>query len=336
MRDEIYTRFESAVDQYASSTIRLQRNQTGMDSLYQLVTALSVFVLIYAAVSYTPLTVAELGTFLFAMFRMSPRISALNNQLYEIQGALPHFVRTRDFIEELDEVREPLGEGESPPEAIERVSFHDVCFSYDEQTILNEVRFEVGRGDFVAFVGPSGAGKSTIVSLLARMYEPDDGSINANGQDIQRFDLTEWRQRLAVVRQDPYIFDDTLEYNLTVGNRDAGTDEIQRVCEIAKVSEFLNSLPDGLQTELGDDGVRLSGGQRQRVAIARALLSDADLLVFDEATSDLDTSLETAVHESIVSEQADKTLIVSPPSSTPTESMRWRTAASPNPATTVN
>jgi subfamily B ATP-binding cassette protein MsbA len=137
------------------------------------------------------------------------------------------------------------------------------------------------------------------VSLLARLYEPDSGEIRANGQPIDAMDIDEWRSRVAVVRQDPFIFNDTLRYNLTIGNRDVSRDELDEVVRIARVDEFFDDLPDGYDTQLGDDGVRLSGGQRQRVALARALLKDADVLVLDEATSDLDSNLEREVQESI-------------------------------------
>jgi subfamily B ATP-binding cassette protein MsbA len=131
------------------------------------------------------------------------------------------------------------------------------------------------------------------------MYEPDEGRITANGRSIGEMDIESWRDHLAVVRQDPYMFDDTLRYNLTLANRDASRDEIDRVSRIAKVDEFIDDLPNGYDTELGDNGVRLSGGQQQRVALARALLADADILILDEATSDLDTHLEQEVQTAI-------------------------------------
>ena len=133
------------------------------------------------------------------------------------------------------------------------------------------------------------------------MYDPDSGEIRANGVPINEYDLDEWREQVAVVRQQPFIFNDTLEANVTVGNRDATRQEVERVCEIAKVDEFLADLPNGYESQLGDDGVRLSGGQRQRVALARALLKDADFLVLDEATRELDSNLEREVQDAIES-----------------------------------
>jgi subfamily B ATP-binding cassette protein MsbA len=215
-----------------------------------------------------------------------------------MEGNLSHLIRTQQFVEELDGRRE--SDGDADPGRVSEIAFDDVRFSYtDDEQVLDGISFSVDRGEFVAFVGQSGAGKSTIVSLLARFYNPDEGEITADGTPIDEFDLQAWRNRIAVVRQQPFIFNDTLEGNVTVGNRDASREAVEEVCAIAKVNEFVDDLPKGYDSELGDDGVRLSGGQRQRVALARALLTDADFLVLDEATSDLDSSLEKEVQASI-------------------------------------
>ncbi|MGQ3414363.1 ABC transporter ATP-binding protein [Natrinema sp. LN54] len=300
LSEELYGDFVDAVEKFTRSQITLRRNEAALNNFYNLTVAVSVFVLIYVAISFASLSFSSLGVFLFAMFQLGPKASMVNQLLYQIENDLPHLIRTQEFIRELEQFEEPTETSRSTPSTVERVEFDDIRFSYDEDTeILRGIDFEVEKGEFVAFVGQSGAGKSTIVSLLARMYEPDSGSVEANGVPIHEMDITEWRERLAVVRQDPYIFGDTLEYNLTIGNRNASRDELDRVCEIAKVDEFFDELPKGYDTLLGDDGVRLSGGQKQRVALARALLKDADLLVLDEATSDLDSNLEQDVQRAI-------------------------------------
>jgi subfamily B ATP-binding cassette protein MsbA len=145
--------------------------------------------------------------------------------------------------------------------------------------------------------------------LLARLYEHDAGEIRANDIPIDEFDIDGWREQLSVVRQSPFIFNDTLRYNLTIGNRDVTDAELDRVCSIARVDEFFEELPNGYDTMLGDDGVRLSGGQKQRVALARALLEDADLLILDEATSDLDSNLEQDVQRAIEAMDRDYAMI---------------------------
>lgn len=310
LTEEIYRDFKAAVDQFYTYSVRKTRNEAAMDNVYQMITALTVFVLIYVALAYAQLRVATLGVFLFAMFRLAPRVSRLNTLTYRTAGNLPHLVRTQRFIDELAAQREPSGGTTSTPTDVRQVSFQNVTFGYGDEVVLRNVSFDVHRGEFLAFVGPSGAGKSTIVSLLARLYDCDDGQVTANGTPIRQFRLAEWRDKISIVRQDPFIFNDSLRYNIALANRDADEAEIREVCAISQVTEFLDDLPDGLDTTLGDDGVRLSGGQRQRVAIARALLKDADVLALDEATSDLDRTLEENIQSNLEASQQDRILLV--------------------------
>ncbi len=300
LSQEVFSSFLGSVRQYASSEIRLSRNEAAIDNLYRLSAAVTLFALIYIGFVFTGLSLGELGIFLIAMFQLAPLVSKLNSYVYKVEGYLSHLVRTHEFLDELQERRED--EGTRSVSEVEEIEFDDVHFSYtDDEQVLRGISFEVDAGEFIAFVGQSGAGKSTIVSLLARLYSPDRGEVRANGIPIDEYDLREWRERIAVVRQQPFIFNDTLENNVTIGNRDATRGDVERVCEIAKVDEFVDDLPNGYDSQLGDNGVRLSGGQRQRIALARALLKDADFLVLDEATSDLDSNLEREVQDAIES-----------------------------------
>ena len=310
LAEELFEDFTDAIEQFTESRIVLRRNEAAINNFYNLVVAVSVFVLIYLALTFANLSVGELGVFLFAMFRLGPKASHVNTLYYRVENNLPHLVRTIQFTDELATYNEPTGSSREVPEEIQEVEFDDVHFSYDdEEEVLRGIDFTVEKGEFVGFVGQSGAGKSTIVSLLARLYPVDHGEIRANGIPIDEMDIAEWRDRLSMVRQDPFIFNDTLRYNLTLGNREVSDKELDRVCSIAKVDEFIDELPDGYDSLLGDDGVRLSGGQQQRVALARALLEDADVLILDEATSDLDSNLEKQVQQAIEEMDRDYAIV---------------------------
>ncbi len=308
--DEVYNDFTTAVDRYTKYKVKLYRNEEALNNFYNLGVAVSVFVLIYFALTLANLSVGALGIFLFAMYQVGPKVSRLNSYYYKIENNLPHLVRTQQFVSKLEARAEESESTRELPSSIEHIEFDDVWFSYDgDEQVLRGIDFEVEKGEFIAFVGQSGAGKSTIVSLLTRLYDHDRGSIQADGIPISEVALNEWRDRIAVVRQSPFIFNDTLRYNLTIGNREATQKEIDQVVEIARVDEFMNELPGGYDTRLGDEGVRLSGGQKQRVSLARALLEDADLLVLDEATSDLDSNLEKEVQAAIEAMDRDYGMI---------------------------
>ncbi|MGM0718679.1 MAG: ABC transporter ATP-binding protein, partial [Halobacteriota archaeon] len=298
--------FSDAMDQFVGSSIRVKRNEALIGNAYNLSIALLIFGLIYAAFVFTSMSFGVLGAFLFVMFKLGPAVSGTNKRFYQLEGMLPHLVRTEEFIDNLQQNPEIEGGDEPVPADPSPVEFQDVSFSYEgTEEVLSDVTFRIDEGEFVAFVGESGAGKSTIASLLVRLYEPDSGRILAAGRPVSEYDIEEWRSRVAYVRQNPFIFNTTLEENLRIANPHASRRELERVCEIAQVMEFVGDLPNGYETELGDDGVRLSGGQRQRVALARALLEDAEILVLDEATSDLDTNIEARVQAGIESMDRD-------------------------------
>jgi subfamily B ATP-binding cassette protein MsbA len=308
LASEVFSDFRDSVERYATSEVSISRNEAAIKNMYELSAAMTLFALIYIGFVFTGLSLGELGVFLIAMFQLAPRVSRLNSLVYKVEGRISHLVRTQRFLDELDSRRED--DGDRSIDEVDDIVFDDVHFSYNgDEQVLDGISFGVEKGEFIAFVGQSGAGKSTIISLVARMYDADRGEIRANGVPIEDYDLEEWRERIAVVRQQPFMFNDTLEANVTVGNRDASRSDVERVCEIAKVDEFLNELPNGYDSQLGDDGVRLSGGQRQRVALARALLKDADFLVLDEATSDLDSNLEREVQDAIEAMDRDYGMI---------------------------
>ena len=308
--DELYENFREHLEQFTDATITLGRNEEIINNVYNLAIALLVFGLIYISLTIANLSLAAMSVFLYAMFQVGPRVSQANKYFYKMEGRLPHLVRTQQFIGDLEANRDLEGGDRSVPVPVTPIEFEDVSFSYDDETpVLEGISFEVGTDEFVAFVGQSGAGKSTIAALFARLYAPDSGTITAAGTPIEEYDIDAWRARIAYVRQDPFIFNDTLRRNVAVANPSATQAEIERACAIAQVTEFVDELPKGYDTTLGDNGVRLSGGQRQRVALARGLLEDADILVLDEATSDLDTSIEQEVQTALQRAGEDRTIV---------------------------
>ena len=176
------------------------------------------------------------------------------------------------------------------------VSFKDVHFSYGEKRkILNGITFTVPAGKKVAVVGASGAGKSTIMKLLFRFYEPSEGQIFIDGQDIKQLSQESLRSHIGIVPQDTVLFNTSLKENIRYGNPNANDDEISQVIKLAHLEAFIEKLPEGLETTVGERGLKLSGGEKQRVAIARALLKGASIMIFDEATSSLDSASEKAI-----------------------------------------
>jgi ATP-binding cassette subfamily B protein len=192
-----------------------------------------------------------------------------------------------------------------------QLRFERLSFGYDpDRLVLQDIDLTVPPCQTLALVGRSGSGKSTLIKLLLRYFRPTTGRILIDGQDIQTLDITGYRKRLAIVHQEVDVFNGTLRENLTYGNPHATDAEVKSACEIARVDEFLSLLTQGLNTVVGERGVRLSGGQRQRLGIARALLVNPDVLIFDEATSSLDYESERAIQLAMAKIQGTRTTVI--------------------------
>ena len=191
------------------------------------------------------------------------------------------------------------------------VRFSDITFGYDaEPPVLHQVDFDIGEGQVVALVGHTGAGKSTISSLLPRYYDPQQGSIQIGGRDIRELPLDYVRGNIATVQQDVFLFHGTVMDNILFGRPEASTEEVERAAQAANAEEFIRDLPGGYDTIVGERGTRLSGGQKQRLAIARALLKDAPILIFDEATSSVDTHTELLIQQAVARLLSHRTTLV--------------------------
>jgi subfamily B ATP-binding cassette protein MsbA len=208
------------------------------------------------------------------------------------------------------EVREAAG-----ARTLERVGgelrFDRVSFTYPTGAeVLREVTLEARPGETVALVGPSGSGKSTILNLIPRFYDVAGGRITLDGSDVREVTLASLRAQIALVTQEPFLFDDTIRANIAYARPEAAQHEIEAAAEAAAAADFIAALPHGYETVVGEAGARLSGGQRQRIAIARAFLKDAPLLLLDEATSALDTESELKVQQALERLMSGRTTVL--------------------------
>jgi ATP-binding cassette, subfamily B, bacterial len=191
------------------------------------------------------------------------------------------------------------------------ISYKNVSFSYDqESSVLQNIDLNIRAGETIAFVGPSGAGKTTLCSLLPRFYEIDGGSITIDGMDIRQITLRSLRSQIGIVQQDVFLFSGTIRENIMYGKLNASEEEIWEAARLAKLEEFIRSQPAGLETVIGERGVKLSGGQKQRLAIARMFLKNPPILILDEATSALDTETEAAIQQSLQELSKGRTTLV--------------------------
>jgi ATP-binding cassette, subfamily B, putative efflux pump len=245
------------------------------------------------------LTLGDLFSFtLFLGFLIAPIVQMANigTQMTEAFAGLDRTAEVLSWQREDDDPRRT----EVMPPVMGHVVFEDVHFAYEEdKPVLKGISFEAEPGTVIALVGSSGSGKTTMAGLAATFLEPDEGRVLVDGVDLREVRLASYRDQLGLVLQDDFLFDGTIKENLLFAQLDATEEDVQEAAEKAHVTEFTDRFPDGLETVIGERGVKLSGGQRQRVTIARALLARPRILVLDEATSSLDTESEALIQESL-------------------------------------
>ncbi len=250
-------------------------------------------------------------TYLLVLFRMLPAIGQLNATRSQLANVGPSVTVISEFLRRDD--KPFMQAGDRKYEQLERdIHFDSLSFAYpgQKEQVLKGIDLHLKKGTTLALVGASGAGKSTLADLLPRFYDPTNGSIKVDGYDLRSFDIKSFRRRLGIVSQDTFLFNATVRENLIYGRPEATSADIKDAMTRANAYEFIESLPEGLDTLIGDRGVLLSGGQRQRLAIARALLQDPDILILDEATSALDTISERLVQKAIDELARDRTTLV--------------------------
>jgi subfamily B ATP-binding cassette protein MsbA len=255
------------------------------------------------------MTQGELFSFsaaILMMYTPVKRLTKVGNTIQKSLGAAERVFEVMDEVPEISDAPDAVSIGRARGEVV----FDRVVFSYGEEPVLKDFVLSADPGEVVALVGPSGAGKSTVVGLLSRFYDPQQGAIRIDGRDIRRITLESLKCNIALVDQETFLFHDTIRNNIRYGSPDADDAAVEEAARLAYADEFIRLLPHGYETSIGDRGVRLSGGQRQRLCIARAILRDAPVLILDEATSALDTESEAMVQQALANLMRNRTTFV--------------------------
>jgi ATP-binding cassette subfamily B protein/subfamily B ATP-binding cassette protein MsbA len=259
-----------------------------------------------------PLTTGDLVMFLAYLLMLLGPLAMLAQSAAEFQNGLSGLDRILDLLEEPQEYNSAAATKVDKEFVEGQVTLANVSFSYPgaDSFALENINLEIAPREMIALVGPSGGGKTTLCNLVARFYEPTSGRILLDGQDLSEIDMDSYRNLIGIVEQDVFLFDGTIAANIAYGNRHASDAEIREAARLANAAEFIEVLPKGYQSLIGERGVKLSGGQRQRIAIARAVLADPKILILDEATSNLDTESERTIQAGLANLMQSRTCLV--------------------------
>ncbi len=308
-------RFRGASERLKSSSLRYVAMQSLASPIIEFFGAITIIGLVTYArnqIKLGQMTAGDFTSFVIALLLLYEPVKRLTGIHNIFQQALGASQKVFEYLDQPEIVRDHPG---AVPLAslAESVRLDHVGFRYpNSQSVfaLHDVDLDVRRGEIIAFVGPSGAGKSTLANLLPRLYDVTSGRILIDGRDLREYTLQSLRAHIATVAQDTFLFNESATSNIRYGRRDATEAEVHEAARNALADEFIQALPDGYDTLIGERGAKLSGGQRQRVAIARALLKNAPILILDEATSHLDTESEMLVQKALANLMSGRTVFV--------------------------
>ncbi|WP_194726880.1 ABCB family ABC transporter ATP-binding protein/permease [Noviherbaspirillum malthae] len=306
-------RYDQSMQTWETAAVKSQTSLSILNTGQSLIIAIAVTLILWRATQGVIDGTMSLGDLVLVnafMIQLYVPLNFLGVIYREIKQSLADMER---LFKLLDQHREVADVPEAKPLAIQgaEVKFSHVDFSYEaKRQILFDVDFTIPAGTTTAVVGHSGSGKSTLSRLLFRFYDINAGSISIDGQDLRKITQTSLRKAIGIVPQDTVLFNDTIEYNIAYGKPDASKEDIVAAAKAAYIHDFIESLPDGYKTLVGERGLKLSGGEKQRVAIARTLLKNPAILIFDEATSALDSRAEQAIQTQLKEIAKDRTTLV--------------------------
>ena len=255
------------------------------------------------------LNAAAFITFLGLAYGVLTPAKGISKALYSIKKGNAAAARILEVLETPNPIVDPV-KPKKMSAFNKGVRFNEVSFAYEDELVIDKLNLTIPKGSSVALVGPSGGGKSTIANLVPRFYDVNEGSISIDGTDIRQFTKNDLRSLMGIVTQDSILFNDTVANNLRIAKPDATEKELRNAAEIANALSFIEALPKGFDTSIGDQGNKLSGGQKQRLSIARAVLKNPEILILDEATSALDTESERLVQEALIKMMKSRTSLV--------------------------
>ncbi len=304
-------RFDVASRVVSKAFFKLDRISGLVQPLSEVLTVLLLLGILLGTAMYTPGQMAVSLTFLILLYRLQPRIKQFDADRVALDAFSGSVEEVRSLLDESD--KPYLRSGARVPASIEKgIIFENVSLQYDsgKSAALKQVTCSINIGETTAFVGPSGSGKSSLISLICRFYDPSAGRLLIGGIPLPELDLAWWRDQISVVSQEVYLFNATVAENINYGKLDATREELVEAARKAHAMEFIEELPEGFETILGDRGIRLSGGQRQRLALARAFIRDPQILILDEATNSLDLISEGVVQDALEQFGRNRTVLI--------------------------
>ena len=310
------SRFAGRVEDTFQTSVRRIRSRASLTAIVILLVFGAIGVILWMGgreVISGGISAGDLSAFIFYSIIVASSVGAISEVIGSLQHAAGAVERLFELLDMEPNIAAPAAPKSLPKGRLAQVALDNVTFHYPsrpEQPALHEFSLDMAPGETVALVGPSGAGKTTVFQLLLRFYDPASGQLTLNGIDLRELDPSDLRSHIGLVPQEPVVFSANAFENIRYGRPGANDAEVRAAAEAASASDFLDALPDGFDTFLGEKGVRLSGGQRQRIAIARAILRDPNVLLLDEATSALDAESERAVQTALAGLMHNRTTLV--------------------------